>query len=488
MAFSDLSEFIALLEKRGHLKRIKTRVSPELEVTEITDRVSKGPLDRNLALLFESVEGSDFPVLINSLGHPQRMAWALGVDDLEELNRRLAALIDPKLPQGLGPALARAGDLLGALRAVGLRPNLVRRAPVQEEIYTRDEVNLFKLPILKCWPRDGGRFITLPTVISRDPVTNTRNVGMYRLQVRDRRALGMHWQIHKGGAEHTRVAQEKGVAGIPVAVSLGGDPAVMWCGSAPLPPGIDEFLLAGWLRGRPVELVRCITQPLEVPASAEFVIEGYVDPDERAPEGPFGDHTGYYTPVDDYPVLHVTAITHRRRPVYPTTIVGIPPMEDYWMGKATERLFLPLIKLFMGEIVDVNMPPEGVFHNLVLVSIKKRFPGHARKVINGLWGLGLMILARCIIVFDADVDVQDVRQAMFHALNNVDWAHDVVIQQGPTDALDHASRAFAFGGKIGIDATRKVPEEGYMRQWPDLIEMSPEIKARVDELWGKLGL
>ena len=488
MAFTDLSEFIALLEKRRHLKRIKSPVSPELEITEIADRVSKAPLERNVALLFENVHGSDFPLLINSLGHPQRMAWALGVDDLEELNRRLAALIDLKLPQGLGPALARAGEMLGALRAVGLKPNLVRKAPVQQQIYTGDDVNLYKLPILKCWPQDGGRFITLPTVITRDPVSRARNVGMYRLQVRDRCTLSMHWQLHKGGAEHTRVAQESGVEGIPVAVSLGGDPAVMWCGSAPLPPGIDEFLLAGWLRGKPVELARCITQPIEAPANAEFVIEGYVDPDERAPEGPFGDHTGYYTPLDDYPVLHVTAITHRRRPIYPTTIVGIPPMEDYWMGKATERLFLPLMKLFMGEIVDVNMPAEGIFHNLVLVSIKKRFPGHARKIINGLWGLGLMMLAKCIVVFDADVDVQDVRQAMFHALNNVDWARDVVIQEGPTDALDHASYRFAFGGKIGIDATHKLPEEGYTREWPDLIRMSPQVKARVDEMWKGLGL
>lgn len=488
MAFTDLSEFIALLEERGHLKRITTGVDPELEITEITDRVSKGPLEKNAALLFENVDGSDFPVLINSLGHPERMAWALGVEDLEELNNRLATIIDLRLPQGLGAALSRASDMLGALRAVGLKPNIVKKAPVQEEVYTGDEVNLEKLPILKCWPQDGGRFITLPTVISRDPVTNARNVGMYRLQVRNRNTLGMHWQIHKGGAEHTRVAQETGVEGIPVAVSLGGDPAVMWCGSAPLPPGVDEFLLAGWLRSKPVELVKCITQPIEAPANAEFVIEGYVDPNERAPEGPFGDHTGYYTPVDDYPVLHVTAITHRQSPIYPTTIVGIPPMEDYWMGKATERLFLPLMRLFMGEIVDVNMPPEGVFHNLVLVSIKKRFPGHARKIINGLWGLGLMMLAKCVIIFDADVDVQNASQAMFHALNNVDWARDVVIQEGPTDALDHASYRFAFGGKIGIDATRKLPGEGYARGWPDLIQMSPEVKARVDELWEQLGL
>ncbi len=488
MAFNDLSEFIALLEKRGHLRRIKARVDPELEITEIADRVSKGPLDKNAALLFENVVGSDFPVLINSLGHPQRMAWALGVDDLEELNRKLAALLDLKLPQGIGPALGRANDLLGALRAVGLKPDLAKKVPVQEQVYTGEDVNLYKLPILKCWPQDGGRFITLPTVITRDPATGVRNVGMYRLQVRDRRTLSMHWQLHKGGAEHARVAQETGAPRIPVAVSLGGDPAVMWCGSAPLPPGVDEFLLAGWLRGKPVELARCITQPLEVPANAEFVVEGFVDPAEHAPEGPFGDHTGHYTPVDEYPVLHVTAITHRRRPVYPTTIVGVPPMEDYWMGKATERLFLPLMKLFMGEIVDVAMPAEGIFHNLVLVSIKKRFPGHARKVMHGLWGLGLMMLAKCITIFDAEVDVQDTRRAMFHALNNVDWSRDIIVQDGPTDALDHASYHFAFGGKIGIDATRKLPAEGYTQTWPDLIEMSPEVKARVDDMWRKLDL
>ncbi|RME75693.1 MAG: menaquinone biosynthesis decarboxylase, partial [Chloroflexi bacterium] len=349
-------------------------------------------------------------------------------------------------------------------------------------------VDLNRLPVLKCWPKDGGRFITLPTVISRDPVTNARNVGMYRLQVFDRRTLGMHWQIHKGGAEHTRVAQETGVEGIPVAVSLGGDPAVMWCGSAPLPPGIDEFLLAGWLRGQPVELTPCVTQPLEVPAHAEFVIEGYVDPHERRVEGPFGDHTGYYTPPDEYPVLHVTAITHRKRPIYPTTVVGLPPMEDYWMGKATERLFLPLMKLFLGEIVDVNMPPEGVFHNLIFVSIKKRYPGHARKVINGLWGLGLMMLTRCIVIFDEHVDVQNTQEAYFHMLSNVDWSRDVIIQDGPTDALDHASYRFAYGGKIGIDATAKGPMEGYTRPWPELLRMDPAVKARIDALWPRLGL
>lgn len=485
MAFRCLAEFVELLEQRGHLRRVATPVNPELEITEITDRVCKGPLKRNVALLFEHVIGSDYPVLINSLGHPLRMAWALGVDDLEQLSQRLSNLLDPRLPQGLGQVVGRAGQLLGVLRSLGIAPALVKKAPVQEEIYTGDQIDLGRLPILKCWPEDGGRYITLPSVITRDPVTGMRNVGMYRLQVRDRRTLGMHWQLHKGGAEHARQAVGQP---IPVAVSLGGDPAVMWCGSAPLPPGIDELLLASWLRGKPVEMVRCVSQPLEVPAQAEFVIEGYVDPNELAPEGPFGDHTGYYTPVADYPVMHVTAITQRHRPIYPTTVVGIPPMEDYWMGKATERLFLPLIKLFMSEVVDIAMPPEGVFHNLVLVSIHKRFPGHARKVINGLWGMGLMMLAKCIIVFDAEVDVQDTRTALFHAFSNVDWARDVIIQCGPTDALDHASYQFAFGGKIGLDATRKLPEEGYTRPWPRPIQMSQPVRERVDALWQELGL
>jgi 4-hydroxy-3-polyprenylbenzoate decarboxylase len=488
MAYSQLSDFVALLEQRGHLRRIRAEVSPELEITEIVDRVSKGPLERNAALLFERVAGHDIPVLINSLGHPRRMAWALGVDDLDELTAKVAAMLDLRLPHGLPGTLARAGQLVGSLRAIGLGPHMVKKAPVQEVVQTGEEVDLGHLPILKCWPDDGGRYITLPTVITRDPETGARNVGMYRLQVRDAHTLGMHWQLHKGGADHARTAVERGGELIPVAVSLGGDPAVMWCGSAPLPPGIDELLLAGWLRSKPVELVRCVSQPLEVPANAEIVIEGYVDPTETAPEGPFGDHTGHYTPVEDYPVLHVTAMTRRARPIYPATVVGLPPMEDYWMGKATERLFLPMMRLFMGEIVDVAMPMEGVFHNLVLVSIRKRYPGHARKVINGLWGLGLMALTRCIVVFDADVDVQNTSTAMFHTLSNVDWARDAIIQEGPTDALDHASYRYAFGGRIGLDATRKWPEEGYARTWPQSVGMSADVKARVDALWPQLGL
>ena len=488
MAYKDLREFIRLLDKGGQLARISLPVDAHLEITEITDRISKGPEEKNKALLFENVVGSEMPVLINMFGGPKRMAWALGVRELEELNEKMSRLIDPRPPKGIGPAVGRAKDMLGALKSAGLKPKIVKNAPVQQVIKTGAAASLAGIPILTCWPEDGGPFITLPTVITRDPVTGGRNVGMYRMQVYDAKTVGMHWQLHKGGAEHEREARETGQERIPVAVSLGGDPAVVWSGSAPLPPGVDEFLLAGWLRGKPVELVKCITQPLEVPASAEIVIEGWVDPNERRTEGPFGDHTGYYTPPDDYPVMHITAVTHRRDAIYPATVVGLPPMEDYWMGKATERLFLPLMKLFQGEIVDWNMPAAGVFHNLIFVSIKKRYPGHARKVINGMWGMGLMSLTKSIVIFDEDVDVQNEQEALFHMFGNVDWSRDVIIQDGPVDALDHASYNFAFGGKIGIDATRKLPAEGYNRNWPDLVRMSDEIKDRVTRRWELYGL
>jgi len=485
MAYRDLREFMARLEVAGELVRVKAPVSASLEITEIVDRVSKGPNAQNKALLFENVRGYDLPVLINAFGSARRMAWALGVADLDELTARLGSLLKPELPRGLGPMFDKAGELWGALRSVGLGPSVVRTAPAQDVVLTGEDASLDRLPILQCWPKDGGRFITLPAVITRKPEAGTRNVGMYRLQAYDAHTLGMHWQIHKGGAEHQRAA---GDARIPVAVSLGGDPAVMWSASAPLPPDIDEFLLAGWLRGRPVPLVRCVTQPIEAPADAEIVIEGYVDPHEARPEGPFGDHTGYYTPVADYPVLHVTAITHRRNPIYPATVVGRPPMEDYWMGKATERLFLPLMRLFLSEIVDVAMPAEGVFHNLVFVSIRKRFPGHPRKVINGLWGLGLMMLAKCIVVFDEGVNVQDSAEALWQMFGNVDWAHDVIIQEGPTDALDHASYRFTYGGKIGIDATAKGPADGYCRTWPEPAVMPAAVRDLVTRRWHEYGL
>lgn len=492
MGLENLSDFIELLERRKQLVRIKVPVSAELEISEIADRVSKGAPTNNKALLFENVTGYDLPVLINAFGSAERMAWALGVSRLDELNHNLAKIIDLRLPKGMGEALDRGRDLAGVLKAIGLKPKKVRRAPVQQVIHS-DDPSLEILPVLKCWPKDGGRFITLPQVITRDPQIGIRNVGMYRLQVVDRRTLLVHWQRHKGGAEHERKARqitsEKGIKPlIPAAIVLGGDPASMWCSSAPLPPNIDEYLLAGYLRGSPVPFVDCISQPLEVPAQAEIVIEGYVDPNEHRPEGPFGDHTGYYTPVELFPVFHVTAITHRKNPIYPATIVGVPPMEDVWMGKATERLFLPLMRLFLPEIVDVNMPAEGVFHNLVLVSIKKRFPGHARKVIFGLWGLALMSLAKAIVVVDEWVDVQNLSQSAWQALGNVDWSHDVIITDGPVDHLDHASRHHSFGGKIGIDATAKLPEEGYHRAWPEPVLMDAETRARIDSIWDELKL
>jgi 4-hydroxy-3-polyprenylbenzoate decarboxylase len=484
---SDLRAFLDLLDSRGRLRRVAPPVSADLEITEITDRVSKAEGERNVALLFENVTGSSMPVAINLFGSAERMAWALGVERLDELGERLGGLLDPRLPQGLGGMVSRGQELLGALRSIGLGPSKVRRAPVQA-VVERQGPSLSGLPVLRCWPQDGGRFITLPQVITRDPQSGARNVGMYRLQVVDERRLIVHWQRHKGGAEHERKARRTGVESIPAAIVLGGDPASMWCASAPLPPDIDEYLLAGWIRGRPVEFVDAVSQPLEVPAQAEIVLEGFIDPGQHLPEGPFGDHTGYYTPVEPFPVFHLTALTRRENPVYPTTIVGVPPMEDVWMGKATERLFLPLMRLFLPEIVDVCMPAQGVFHNLVLVSIRKRYPGHARKVIHGLWGLGLMMLAKAIVVFDEWVDVQDLAQAAWQGLGNVDWAHDVVITRGPVDHLDHASYAHSFGGKIGIDATAKLPEEGYTRGWPDRIEMDPEVRKRIDDLWKDLNL
>lgn len=487
MTFRDLRDFIRELEKRGELIRVRVPVDPELEITEITDRISKAPAAQNKAILFESVKGSNMPVLINAFGSAARMALALNVENLEQLHHDLAKTIDLKLPQGLGAALNRGRDLLGVLQSIGLGPKIVKSAPVQEVVIT-DRPALSKLPILKCWPLDGGKYITLMQVITRDPVTNVRNVGMYRLQVKDDQTLMMHWQRHKGGAEHQRVAQDAQKPRIPCAIVLGGDPASMWCSSAPLPPNIDEYLLAGYLRGKPVEFVKCVSQPIEAPAHAEIVIEGYVDPNEHDVEGPFGDHTGFYTPADRFPIFHVTAITHRADAIYPTTVVGKPPMEDYWMGKATERLFLPLLRLFLGEVVDYNMPAEGVFHNLIIVSIKKRFPGHPQKVMFGIWGLGLMMLTKAIVVVDENVNVHDLQEVAWRVLGNVDWKRDITLVEGAVDQLDHSSVRDSFGGKIGIDATAKGPMDGHPRGWPTEIEMDPAIKSLVDRRWSEYGL
>ncbi len=483
MAFDDLREFVAHLEKHGQLRRVRARVSSDLEIAEITDRVSKGRGESNQALLFEQVEGFDVPVLINAFGSPERMAAALGVEHLSDLSARVAKLLDLRMPGSFFDKLRKLGDLFDVAKA---GPKRVRSAPCQEVVET-DQPSLASLPVLRCWPGDAGRYITLPLVFTRDPVTGARNVGMYRLQVHDERTLGMHWQTHKGSAEHERVAQEQGKP-MEVAIALGGDPVSIYSGSAPLPPGIDEMVFAGWLRGSGVPMVACKTVDLEVPAEAEIVLEGLVDPAERRLEGPFGDHTGYYSLARDYPVFRLKAITRRRQPIYPTTIVGRPPQEDYWLGKATERIFLPIIRLLLPEVVDMNMPAEGVFHNLVIVSIRKRYPGQARKVMYALWGLGLMMLAKNIIVVSEHVDVHNLSEVAWRATGNIDPTRDLLIVDGPSDDLDHASVRHRFGGKLGIDATEKSDMDAIGQPWPEEIVMTEEIRALVTRRWQEYGL
>ena len=483
MNFKDLREFVAYLEGRGQLHRVSAPVSCELEMTEIAARMVKsgGP-----ALLFENVAGYDTPVLMNIFCSDRRMAWALGVEKVDELVDRLEGML--QLAQGPPEGLMNKLRTLGQLIQVGrFQPKTVGRAPCQEVVLEGSEVDLFKFPILKCWPMDGGRYITLPLVITRDPVTGTQNYGTYRMQVYDSCTTGMHWQTHKVGARHYRLSQERQEQRLEVAVALGGDPATIWTGSAPLPPDMDEMVMAGFIRGEGVELVRARTVDIMVPAHAEIVLEGYVITDEQRLEGPFGDHTGYYSMPDEYPVFHVTTITHRRNPIYPATVVGRPPMEDYWMGKVTERIFLPLLKMIMPEIVDMNMPAEGIFHNLVLVSIKKEYPGQARKVMYGLWGLGLMNLAKTIVVVDDFVDVQDPSEVAWRVCNNINPSQDIVVVEGPLDDLEVGSPTPKFGGKVGIDATRKGPLEGYTRGWPPDIEMTPEIRGLVDSRWAEYG-
>lgn len=482
MAFKDLREYVEHLEKRGELRRIRAEVSRELEITEISDRVVKsgGP-----ALLFENVRGYDMPVLTNMFGTEARTAFALGVERLDELGERVGKYLS--LAQGAMPA-----SMVDKLRTLGqlaefasYAPKVVEEAPCQEVVI--DPPSLATIPVLKCWPQDGGPFITLPMVITRDPRTGQRNVGMYRLQVFDERTTGMHWHLHKGGAQHYRASESKAER-LPVAVAIGADPATIYAATAPLPPGIDELFFAGFLRREKVELVRCRTVDLEVPAHSEIVLEGYVDSQERRREGPFGDHTGFYSLADDYPVFHVTCVTHRRNPIYPATIVGRPLMEDYFLGKATERLFLPLIRMMLPEVVDISMPAEGVFHNLVIVSIRKQYPGHTRKVMYGLWGLMLMSLTKTIVVVDEDVDVHNASEVAWRLLNNVEPRRDLVFAEGPLDALDHSSPQSHYGGKLGIDATRKGPADGHPREWPDEIRMDPDVVRRVDALWTELGL
>jgi 4-hydroxy-3-polyprenylbenzoate decarboxylase len=550
LAYNDLREWIAALERAGELKRIKTEVDPVLEIAEITDRVSKGnyageglrakPSPGGPAMLFENPKGSDIPVLINQFGSERRMRLALGVDSLDEVADRIRQFMDVKSPQGfldkvkMLPMLAEMGKFFSKTVSTG---------PCKENI-RKDNLDLNHLPILKCWPKDAGRFITLPCVVTRDPRTGKRNVGMYRMQVFDSRTAGMHWQRQKIGAEHYRemlrraaenphpsqnqarmgqpqdhfshppandagrvgqpqsrssvdiMARTSGGSLIPdgelpagkmdVAVAIGTDPAITFSAIVPAPPDVEEYLIAGFLRQKPVELVKCETVDLEVPASSEIVLEGYVNLDELRTEGPFGDHTGFYSLEDLYPVFHLTCVTHRNNPIYATTIVGKPPQEDAYMGKAVERIFLPLMKLTIPELVDINLPIEGVFHNLMIVSIRKSYPGQARKVMNAIWSLGQAMFTKCIIVVDEDVNVQDIGEVTLKALNNIDPERDIQFTLGPVDSLDHASRLPNYGSKMGVDATRKWSSEGFTRPWPDEILMDDKTKSLVDSKWKTL--
>lgn len=485
MAFKDLREFIAVLESRGLLRRIQTPVDCALEITEITDRVSKLEGKKNVALLFENVEGYDMPVLTNAFGSMERMAIALGVEKIDDLADEIREIL--KLPY---ISLQNKLDLLTiiptAKRAINF-PKYVRSAPCKEVI-VKDRPSLDKFPILKCWPQDGGPFVTLPLVFTKNPRTGKRNVGMYRLQKYDATTMGMHWHIHKNGAENFRAHAALGKDRIEVAVAIGTDPALTYAATAPLPKDIDEMVFAGMLRKKSVELVKCETVDVEVPASSEIVLEGYVRMDELRREGPFGDHTGFYSLADDYPVFHITCITHRKNPIYPATIVGKPPMEDCYLAKATERIFLPVLQMQMPEIVDIHLPFSGVFHNCAMVSIRKAYPQQAKKVMHAIWGLGQMMFTKMIIVVDAHVDVQSEQEVWWRVFNNIDAKRDFVLVEGPLDALDHASPQPKWGTKVGIDATRKWPEEGHARPWPDEIEMCEDVKRAVDLKWEALGL
>ena len=490
MSFDNISQFLSAIDRAGELARISEPVRAKLELAEISDRVMKQQ-GGGKALYFEHVildngERSKYPVVINLFGSMRRIALALGVDNLDDIGERITEMLDLKVPEGLVGKLA----MLPRLLEIGKFPPRVKtgKPPCQEVVLQGDNIDLSRLPIITCWPEDGGPYITLPMVISKDPRRGIRNVGMYRVQVLGPRSLAMHWQRHKVGAAHWREMAEKGEK-MPVVIAIGADPASVYSASAPLPPTIDEFLFAGFLRKSPVSLAKATTCDLEVPAEAEFVIEGYIDPaEDLVVEGPFGDHTGFYSEADLYPQVHVTALTMRRNPIYATTIVGRPPMEDYYLGHATERIFLPLLKLTIPEIVDYHMPAEGIFHNLVFVSIDKQYPGQAYKVMNALWGQGLMSLAKVIIVLDKDVNVRNVQEAWWVALNHIDPERDTRFSMGPIDVLDHSSRAFTYGSKMGIDATRKWPEEGFTRNWPKVIEMDADTKRRVDAMWAKLGL
>lgn len=545
VAYDDLRDWIKTLEKEGELKRIRAEVSPELEITEITDRVSKigsslgdkrvaQPKDQRPggpALLFENIKGHPGQkVLINQFGSERRMALALGVERLDEVADRITGLMNIKPPEGFFDKLKMLPQL-GALANALPKTVSAKDAPCKQVI-ERENFDLNQFPILKCWPHDGGRFITLPCVHTRDPKTGKRNVGMYRMQVYDGQTTGMHWQRQKVAAEHYRnalraiaslssteslrtagvaaMAESAGgaeripdgaIGGLPqvsfskekngrleVAVAIGTDPATTFAAIVPAPPEVEEFMVAGFLRGKPLEIVQCETVDLQVPAHAEIVLEGYVELGELRTEGPFGDHTGFYTMTDEYPVFHLTCITHRKDPIYAATIVGKPPMEDAYLAKAVERVFLPAMKMTIPEIVDINLPAEGVAHNLMLVSIKKSYAGQARKVMNAIWSLGQAMFTKCIVVVDEDCDVQNVGEVVWRVANNIDPERDIQFMLGPVDSLDHASRLPNYGSKMGIDATRKWRAEGFARPWPAMLEMDAATKARVDAIWKELGL
>lgn len=490
MSIDTLQEFIKEIDGIGELVRISTPVRARLELCEISDRVMK-QAGGGKALLFEYVildngERSRFPVAINLFGSMRRMSLALGVDSLDEVGARITQMMDLKVPDGF---VAKLSLLPRLLEIAKFPPRLKGGKPAcQEVVFQDDEIDLSTLPILTCWPEDGGPYITLPMVITKDPKRGIRNVGMYRVQYLGPRTLAMHWQRHKVGAAHWREMAERGEK-MHVCIAIGADPASVYSASAPLPPQVDEFIFAGFLRKSPVTLAKAVTCDLDVPAEAEIVIEGFIDPaEDLVVEGPFGDHTGFYSEADLYPQVHVTAVTMRKSPVYATTIVGRPPMEDFYLGHATERIFLPLLKTTVPEIVDYHMPAEGIFHNLVFVSIDKQYPGQAYKVMNALWGQGLMSLAKVLVVLDKEVNVRDPQEAWWVALNNIDPERDTRFTMGPIDVLDHSSRAFTYGSKMGIDATRKWPEEGFTRNWPKVIRMDEETRAKIDALWPALGL
>ena len=482
MAYRDLRAFIEKLEKEGELKRISVEVDPVLEIAEITDRVTRagGP-----ALLFEKPKGSNVPLLINMLGSKRRIELALEVDSVDDIAARIKGYLDFQSPQGFMEKL----KMLPKLAEIGaFFPKTVKTGPCKQ-IIRKDKFSLAEFPILQCWPQDAGRFITWPLVITANPETQKRNVGVYRMQVYDERSTGMHWQTQKHGAEHFRRARSRhGEGKLEVAVAIGSDPVTCLSGILPIPPDMDEIMFAGFLRREPVEMVACETIDLEVPANAEIILEGYVQLDELRTEGPFGDHTGFYSLQGKFPVFHITCITQRKNPVYLTTIVGPPPQEDFYMGHAVERIFLPVMKMQYPEITDISMPAEGIFHNLMIVAIRKSYPGHARKIMNAIWSLGQAMFTKVVVIVDHDVNVQDYREVVWKTLCAIDPERDVQFSLGPMDTLDHASRIQDFGSKMGIDATRKWQSEGFSRPWPDEIVMGAEVKQRVDALWSRLGL